>query len=333
MDQKSRRKLKRHHPMISSGQASKDKIKSKSNKNDESKANGETPQLKTDRVNKNGKDTRKRLRSTTQPGEQPQQNLKTEKTWRSTTTEPPKKKQKQAPKQVDIPPRKRELRASTVKASEPLPPPPPAHISDRIRHRPSSTPTPTPGPTSGLRRESIVSRNTSRRTQETTKVKQEPVSTIPKSTPRTSKTKTKTHPEPASHKVTHKTKKPTTTATTKKPSTTKTTTAKTTTKRSKTKVKVEPEPGLPEAGAEDKEDEEEEEEDDNALYCFCHGPSFGRMVACDNPKCELEWFHYKCVGLFTAPENKWFCTPKCELEFKEAKSAQRKKKRRKRSGW
>lgn len=52
-------------------------------------------------------------------------------------------------------------------------------------------------------------------------------------------------------------------------------------------------------------------------YCFCHGPSFGRMVACDNPKCAYQWFHYKCVGLHEDPDpqKKWFCSDKCHDQY------------------
>ena len=32
-------------------------------------------------------------------------------------------------------------------------------------------------------------------------------------------------------------------------------------------------------------------ENDRNTYCFCRKPSFGNMIACDNSKCEFEWFH------------------------------------------
>jgi hypothetical protein len=32
-------------------------------------------------------------------------------------------------------------------------------------------------------------------------------------------------------------------------------------------------------------------------YCTCRRVSFGRMVACENPDCTVEWFHFGCVGL------------------------------------
>jgi len=38
--------------------------------------------------------------------------------------------------------------------------------------------------------------------------------------------------------------------------------------------------------------------------------SFGEMVACDNADCNIEWFHYECVGLKRQPKGRWFC-PEC----------------------
>lgn len=45
-------------------------------------------------------------------------------------------------------------------------------------------------------------------------------------------------------------------------------------------------------------------------YCFCNQVSFGEMVACDNPDCRIEWFHFGCVGLKEKPKGKWYC-PDC----------------------
>ena len=42
-------------------------------------------------------------------------------------------------------------------------------------------------------------------------------------------------------------------------------------------------------------------------YCICNQVSFGRMVACDNPQCQIEWFHFACVKLEEEPKGKWFC--------------------------
>ncbi|CAA2955442.1 PHD finger ING1 isoform X1 [Olea europaea subsp. europaea] len=43
-------------------------------------------------------------------------------------------------------------------------------------------------------------------------------------------------------------------------------------------------------------------------YCFCNQVSYGEMVACDNPDCKIEWFHYACVGLKEQPKGKWYCS-------------------------
>ena len=42
-------------------------------------------------------------------------------------------------------------------------------------------------------------------------------------------------------------------------------------------------------------------------YCICNQVSFGRMIACDNPQCQIEWFHFACVKLDEEPKGKWFC--------------------------
>ena len=42
-------------------------------------------------------------------------------------------------------------------------------------------------------------------------------------------------------------------------------------------------------------------------YCICNQVSFGRMVACDNAQCQIEWFHFACVKLEEEPKGKWFC--------------------------
>jgi hypothetical protein len=34
-------------------------------------------------------------------------------------------------------------------------------------------------------------------------------------------------------------------------------------------------------------------------YCFCNSIAFGKMVACDNPRCPREWFHVRCINVRT----------------------------------
>ncbi|CCE64959.1 hypothetical protein TPHA_0J01370 [Tetrapisispora phaffii CBS 4417] len=46
-------------------------------------------------------------------------------------------------------------------------------------------------------------------------------------------------------------------------------------------------------------------------YCNCNDISYGQMIACDNEKCPIEWFHYGCVGLTKAPSSEWFCSDSC----------------------
>lgn len=53
------------------------------------------------------------------------------------------------------------------------------------------------------------------------------------------------------------------------------------------------------------------------VYCFCRQPAFGKMVACDNPDCPYEWFHYGCIGLTEDPDanEKWFCSDTCRQAY------------------
>ena len=45
-------------------------------------------------------------------------------------------------------------------------------------------------------------------------------------------------------------------------------------------------------------------------YCYCRGPEDGTMIACDNPNCRFEWFHFECLQLTAIPKGKWYC-PDC----------------------
>ena len=53
-----------------------------------------------------------------------------------------------------------------------------------------------------------------------------------------------------------------------------------------------------------------ENEGSDKLYCICQSPEYGKMIRCDHPECEYEWFHYDCVEIRKAPRGKWFC-PNC----------------------
>jgi PHD-finger len=43
------------------------------------------------------------------------------------------------------------------------------------------------------------------------------------------------------------------------------------------------------------------------LYCTCRSIAHGDMISCDNEKCNIEWFHFACVGLTKLPKGDWFC--------------------------
>lgn len=66
---------------------------------------------------------------------------------------------------------------------------------------------------------------------------------------------------------------------------------------------------------EDEDEDDEEEDEEGKRYCFCQHVSYGDMVACDNPSCPYEWFHWTCVGLKSEPEGRWFC-PTCSKKNK-----------------
>ncbi|KAL5972250.1 Inhibitor of growth protein 5 [Taenia solium] len=54
------------------------------------------------------------------------------------------------------------------------------------------------------------------------------------------------------------------------------------------------------------------------LYCLCKKLSYGDMIACDNPRCEIEWFHFACVDIKTQPKGRWYC-PRCRGESSKVK--------------
>ena len=47
--------------------------------------------------------------------------------------------------------------------------------------------------------------------------------------------------------------------------------------------------------------------DSSERYCYCRGTFDSDMIACDAPKCPIEWYHFRCVGITTAPPGKWYC--------------------------
>lgn len=58
--------------------------------------------------------------------------------------------------------------------------------------------------------------------------------------------------------------------------------------------------------------------EDVDAFCYCKKPSVGTMIACDSDNCEIEWFHWECVGLTADPVGAWFC-PQCREKDKRAK--------------
>ncbi|KAI1756977.1 inhibitor of growth proteins N-terminal histone-binding-domain-containing protein [Xylaria castorea] len=62
---------------------------------------------------------------------------------------------------------------------------------------------------------------------------------------------------------------------------------------------------------------DDDEDEEGKRYCLCQAVSYGDMVACDNPTCPFEWFHWSCVGLKSEPEGRWYC-PTCSAERAES---------------
>ncbi|KAI3322227.1 hypothetical protein HD806DRAFT_143052 [Xylariaceae sp. AK1471] len=63
---------------------------------------------------------------------------------------------------------------------------------------------------------------------------------------------------------------------------------------------------------------DDDEDEEGKRYCLCQAVSYGDMVACDNPSCPYEWFHWSCVGLKSEPEGRWYC-PACSAEREKKK--------------
>lgn len=54
---------------------------------------------------------------------------------------------------------------------------------------------------------------------------------------------------------------------------------------------------------------------DGRVYCYCRRPydDLQGMIGCDGPSCQIEWFHFECVGIFIPPKGNWFC-PECSKD-------------------
>ena len=57
-------------------------------------------------------------------------------------------------------------------------------------------------------------------------------------------------------------------------------------------------------------------DNEEPTYCYCNGPDKGKMIACDNPACPMEWFHVRCLGIRYIPKGNWYC-PECEDKFEQ----------------
>ena len=45
---------------------------------------------------------------------------------------------------------------------------------------------------------------------------------------------------------------------------------------------------------------------DESVFCYCRKGEKGDMLACDNPTCDYEWFHFLYVSLRSEPQGAWF---------------------------
>jgi hypothetical protein len=56
-------------------------------------------------------------------------------------------------------------------------------------------------------------------------------------------------------------------------------------------------------------------DNDGRVYCYCRRPydDLQGMIGCDGPSCQIEWFHFECVGILVPPKGNWFC-PQCQKE-------------------
>ena len=46
---------------------------------------------------------------------------------------------------------------------------------------------------------------------------------------------------------------------------------------------------------------------DGQKFCHCHTKKKGRTISCCNPGCDIQEFHYACVGIKRKPKGIWYC--------------------------
>lgn len=51
-------------------------------------------------------------------------------------------------------------------------------------------------------------------------------------------------------------------------------------------------------------------------WCFCNQKASGQMIGCDDDDCDIEWFHFICVGLKVKPAGEWICA-RCQSRKKK----------------
>lgn len=80
-------------------------------------------------------------------------------------------------------------------------------------------------------------------------------------------------------------------------------------------------PALFNGGVQYRSTKQENSRNDSSLYCYCQRPyeACDEMIACDAKDCAIEWFHFKCVGITVAPQDKWFC-PQCQARNQHAQN-------------
>lgn len=69
----------------------------------------------------------------------------------------------------------------------------------------------------------------------------------------------------------------------------------------------------------------ENDEDDEGRWCYCKESKGGDMVACDNAKCLIKWYHMSCLEITVSPKGKWMC-PTCHPATKKVTRSKSKKK-------
>lgn len=75
-----------------------------------------------------------------------------------------------------------------------------------------------------------------------------------------------------------------------------------------------PEPSTPSTISENLVSKPVVQKEEEGVYCFCKKYAVGKMIACDNPSCKIEWFHWSCVGINVEPKGNWIC-PGCQKEL------------------